>query len=48
MEMRKVTIEVSDRDGNTITISLRGRVVKQKILQLLDVVELLGGIPYQV
>lgn len=30
--------------GNKIAVSLQGRLRKQKILQLLDLIELLGGV----
>jgi hypothetical protein len=40
----KITIEAQDRTGNRIAVSLQGRLRKQKILQLLDLIELLGGV----
>jgi hypothetical protein len=40
----KITIEARDRTGNKIAVSLQGRLRKQKVLQLLDLIELLGGV----
>jgi len=44
MASNKIIIEARDRTGNKIAVSLQGRLRKQKILQLLDLIELLGGI----
>jgi hypothetical protein len=38
-------VEVFDNDGNKITISFEGRVTREKVLQLLDIVQLMGGAP---
>jgi len=42
---RKVRVEVFDQDGNRFTIAFEGRVTREKVLQVLDLVELLGGVP---
>ncbi len=44
MSARRLKIDVRDDEGNTITVSFQGRLTRQKALQLLDFVELLGGI----
>lgn len=38
-------IELFDSEGNRYTISFEGRVTREKALRLLDLVELLGGVP---
>jgi len=38
-------VEVYDETGNRYTISFEGRVTREKALRILDMVELLGGIP---
>ena len=38
-------VEVFDESGNRYTITFQGRVTRDKALRLLDVVELLGGMP---
>jgi hypothetical protein len=43
LHSNKITIEARDRAGNKIAVSLQGRVGKHKVLQLLDLIELLGG-----
>jgi hypothetical protein len=45
MPARKVRVEVVDTDGNRYSISFEGQVTRDKALRLLDLVELLGGIP---
>jgi len=45
MPARKMRIELSDNEGNRYTISFEGRVTREKTLRLLDLVELLGGVP---
>jgi len=42
---RRIRVEVFDDDGNKITISFEGQVTREKVLQLLDVVQLIGGAP---
>lgn len=42
---RKVRVEVFDHEGNRFTIAFEGRVTREKVLQVLDLVELLGGVP---
>lgn len=43
MPQRRVRLDVNDDDGNKIAISLEGNLSKEKILQLLDLIDLLGG-----
>lgn len=45
MPARRIKVEVFDNDGNKITISFEGRVTREKVLQLLDIVQLMGGAP---
>lgn len=45
MPARKMRIELFDNEGNRYTISFEGRVTRNKALRLLDLVELLGGMP---
>ncbi|UCE29874.1 MAG: hypothetical protein JSV85_03955 [Candidatus Bathyarchaeota archaeon] len=45
MPARKMRVEVFDESGNRYTITFQGRVTRDKALRLLDVVELLGGMP---
>jgi hypothetical protein len=45
MPARKMRIELFDSEGNRYTISLEGQVTREKTLRLLDLVELLGGVP---
>lgn len=44
MSTRRLKIEVRDDEGNTITISFQGQLNRHKALQILDFVELLGGV----
>ncbi len=43
MPSKKVKIEVSDNSGGNFSISYSGEINRDKVLQLLDFVELLGG-----
>jgi hypothetical protein len=45
MPTRKMRVELSDGEGNRYSISFEGQVTRDKALRLLDVVELLGGMP---
>ncbi len=45
MPARKMRVEVFDSGGNRYTITFEGRVTREKALRLLDLVELLGGVP---
>jgi hypothetical protein len=45
MPARKMRIEVFDSEGNKYTITLEGRISREKAIKILDLVELLGGIP---
>ena len=38
-------MEVFDGDGNRYTVAFEGHVTRDKALRLLDIVELLGGMP---
>ncbi len=48
MPARKVKIEVTADDGNKLTVVFEGKINRNKLLQVLDFVELLGGMPEQV
>jgi hypothetical protein len=45
MPARKMRVELFDSDGNRYTIAFEGQVTRDKALKLLDLVELLGGVP---
>lgn len=45
MPARKIRVEVFDGGGNRYTITFEGQVTREKALRLLDLVELLGGMP---
>lgn len=45
MPARKIRVEVFDTEGNRYTIAFEGTVTREKALRLLDLVELLGGMP---
>lgn len=38
-------VEIFDAEGNRYTVTLEGQITREKALKLLDLVELLGGIP---
>jgi hypothetical protein len=43
MPKKKLKVEIFDIDGNRYTVSCEGQISKEKILHLLDLVELLGA-----
>ncbi len=45
MPVRKMKVEVFDGSGNRYTVSFEGQVTREKALRLLDLIELLGGMP---
>lgn len=45
MPARKMRIELFDSEGNRYTIAFEGQITREKALHLLDLVELLGGVP---
>ncbi len=45
MPVKKMRVEVFDGGGNRYTITFEGNVTREKALRLLDLIELLGGIP---
>ncbi len=45
MPVRKMRVEVYDEHGNRYKITFEGSVTREKALRLLDLVELLGGMP---
>ncbi len=45
MPARKMRVDVFDTTGNRYTITFEGHVTRDKALRLLDLVELLGGMP---
>lgn len=45
MPARKMRVEVFDTTGNRYTITFEGNVTRDKAVRLLDLVELLGGMP---
>ena len=45
MPARKMRVELFDSEGNRYTIAFEGQVTRDKAHRLLDLVELLGGMP---
>jgi len=45
MPAKKMRVEVFDGGGNRYSIMFEGQVTREKALRLLDIVELLGGMP---
>jgi hypothetical protein len=45
MPTRKMRVELFDGEGNRYTIAFEGQITRDKALRLLDLVELLGGMP---
>ena len=45
MPARKMRVELFDNEGNRYTIAFEGQVTRDKALRILDLVELLGGMP---
>jgi hypothetical protein len=45
MPARKMRVELFDGDGNRYSISFEGQITREKALRLIDLVELLGGVP---
>jgi hypothetical protein len=42
---RKMRIELFDGEGNKYTVAFEGQISREKALRVLDLVELLGGMP---
>jgi len=45
MPVKKMRVEVYDESGNRYVISLEGRITRKNALRILDMIELLGGMP---
>lgn len=45
MPTRKMRVELFDNEGNRYTVAFEGQITREKALRLLDLVELLGGMP---
>jgi len=45
MPARKIRVELFDSEGNRYTVAFEGQITRDKALRLLDLVELLGGVP---
>ena len=45
MPARKMRVELFDSEGNRYTIAFEGQITRDKAIRLLDLVELLGGMP---
>jgi len=45
MPTRKMRVELFDGEGNRYTVVFEGQITREKALRLLDLVELLGGMP---
>ncbi len=46
MSVRKMKVDISDKQGNKFTVTFEGKITRQKILQLFDMVEILGGVEH--
>lgn len=44
MPTKKIRVEVYDESGNRYTIMLEGKVSRENVLKILDIIELLGGV----
>ena len=42
---KKMRVELFDNEGNRYTVAFEGQITRDKALRLLDLVELLGGMP---
>lgn len=45
MPAKKMRVELFDSEGNRYSVSIEGEVTRDKALRILDLVELLGGMP---
>ncbi len=45
MPAKKMRIELFDTEGNRYTVAFEGQITRDKAVRLLDLVELLGGMP---
>jgi len=45
MPARKMRVELFDGEGNKYTVAFEGQITREKALRLLDLAELLGGVP---
>ncbi len=45
MPARKMRVELFDSDGSRYTIAFEGEITREKAVRLIDLVELLGGVP---
>ncbi len=45
MPARNMRVELFDGEGNRYTVAFEGQITREKALRLLDLVELLGGMP---
>jgi hypothetical protein len=45
MPTKKIRVELFDTEGNRYTVSFEGQITREKAVRLLDLIELLGGVP---
>jgi hypothetical protein len=45
MPAKKMRVELFDSEGNKYTVAFEGQITRDKAIRLLDLVELLGGMP---
>jgi hypothetical protein len=45
MPAKRMRVELFDNEGNRYSVSIEGEVTRDKALRILDLVELLGGMP---
>jgi len=47
MPAKKVKVDINDGEGNKFTVTFEGKVTRKKVMQLFDLVEILGGVPQE-
>ncbi len=47
MPARKMRVELTDSEGNRYTVAFEGQITRDKAIRVLDIVELLGGMPVE-
>ncbi len=48
MPARKMRFEVFDNEGNKYSIAFEGNITRDKVLKILDMIELLGGVSSEI
>ncbi|MEM3731461.1 MAG: hypothetical protein QW667_06125 [Candidatus Bathyarchaeia archaeon] len=45
MPAKRMRVEIYDNEGNKYSVSIEGEITREKAMRLLDLMELLGGMP---